>query len=295
MKEKTPELVKTKWGFYQYRPIPSETELEDYYANKYYQQGLGSYDVSYGEEEINYYRLKSRLIFRKAESLLPSGRKKFVDMGCGEGWTMAELHRHGHSVRGMDFSQAGIEKFHPHLIPFFKKGNVYEHLKNFIDDGKIFDLIMLCNVIEHVTQPVGLLEDIRQIMNSDSVLMITVPNDFSPLHDHLMKGGYISKKWWLAYPDHLSYFNKENMCCLLDDLGFVVKCVIADNPVDLNIMNDNSNYIEERSKGRNVHMFRVRADNFLGGMAMDKLLQIYEILGSMGVGRDLTFYCSLKA
>lgn len=57
---------------------------------------------------------------------------------------------------------------------------------------------------------------------------------------------------------------------------------------------EESSYIEDLSKGKNIHFFRVRNDNFLGSLDSDKLLQIYEILGSMGVGRDLNYYCSIK-
>lgn len=64
-----PKLVKTKYGFYQYDPKPSDEELRDYYANKYYQEGCGSYSVTYTDEEITYFRLKAWLIYRKASQL----------------------------------------------------------------------------------------------------------------------------------------------------------------------------------------------------------------------------------
>lgn len=76
--------------------------------------------------------------------------------------------------------------------------------------------------------------------------------------------------------------------------GFELKAVVADNPVDLNLLNDNSNYIENPEKGKMTHMFRVLADNFMVADDPDKLLQIYEILGSMGIGRDLNYYCSMS-
>lgn len=291
---KQPKCVRTKRGFYQYHPLPTDEELRDYYANKYYQEGRGSYEVSYSDEEISWFRLKSSLIYKKVARLVPDGRKKVIDVGCGEGWLLAEFHQRGHSVRGLDFSNAGIEKFHPQLLPFFEKGNLYELLKNEIRSGVLFDIISLCNVIEHVKYPVKLLEDVRKMMHPSCVLIIVAPNDFSLLHEYLMKKHILSEKWWLCYPDHLSYFNKESMCNLLRDLDFEIRSIVADNPIDLNLLNENSNYIRDKTKGKNTHLFRVRADNFLGGIDKDKLLALYEILGSMGVGRNLTYYCSLK-
>ena len=82
-----------------------------------------------------------------------------------------------------------------------------------------------------------------------------------------------------------------NLLCAQE---FELKVVVADNPIDLNLLNDNSNYIENPEKGKVTHLFRVLADNFLAANDPDKLLQIYEILGSMGVGRNLNYYCSMS-
>ena len=121
-----PELIKTKWGFYQYDPKPSDEELYNYYAKKYYQEGRGSYSVSYTDEEIAYFKLKAWMVYRKSSHLadMKKGRK-LIDIGCGEGWIMDEFNRQGISVLGLDFSRHGIEKFHPHLLPFFEQGNIY--------------------------------------------------------------------------------------------------------------------------------------------------------------------------
>jgi len=290
-----PELIKTKWGFYQYDPKPSDEELYSYYANKYYQEGRGSYSVSYTVEEIAYFKQKAWMLCRKISHFADIKKGGgLIDVGCGEGRIMNEFNRQGISVLGLDFSKHGIEKFHPHLLPYFEQGNIYELLGEKIRIKSKFDFLICANVIEHVREPVQLLQNIKKIMHQSSILVVVAPNDFSPLHDLLLREKKITRKFWLCYPDHLSYFNKESMSNLLLDLGFKIHSIVADNPVDLNLLNDNSNYIEDPSKGKNIHLFRVRSDNFLGSLDLDKLLQIYEILGSMGVGRDLNYYCSVK-
>ena len=289
-----PELIKTKHGFYQYHPLPSDDELQEYYANKYYQQGLGSYPVSYTDEEINYFKLKAWLIYTKVSQLMDIKKeKRFIDIGCGEGWALNEFSKKGHRVQGLDFSKYGIEKFHPHLLGFFEQGNVFELLNKKTENGIKHDVLLLANVIEHVVDPENLLKKIKKLMTQDSLLIIVAPNDFSPLHEYLISHGIITKKFWLGYPDHLSYFNKESMTNLLIDMGFKLNAVIADNPIDLNLLNDNSNYIENPRKGKKTHYFRVKTDNFLASLDRVKLLELYEVLGSMGVGRDLNYYCSL--
>lgn len=286
-------LIKTKWGFYQYEPKPSETELEKYYAKKYYQEGHGSYEVSYSREELEWNKLRAWLIYREVEKLISKKNGDLIDIGCGEGWLSNEFYNHGWSVMGMDFSRYVIEKYHPHLLAFFKQGNIYKLMKQNIQEGKKFDMIFLGNVIEHVIDPADLLNDIKLMMYEHSMLVMVTPNDFSPLHKHLLDKKYITKKWWLAYPDHLSYFNKSSMSNLVQDLGFQIKMIVAENPIDLNLLNDNSNYIKDTSKGKNTHTFRVRMDNFMASIDREKMLCLYEVLGSMGIGRDLVYYCFL--
>ena len=290
-----PELIKTKYGFYQYSPLPSIEELREYYANKYYQQGLGSYSVSYTDEEIQYFKLKAWLIYTKVSQLIDIKKeKRFIDIGCGEGWVLNEFSKKGHCVQGLDFSKWGIEKFHPHLLGFFEQGNVFELLNKKTENGIKYDVLLLANVIEHVVDPENLLKKIKELMTQDSLLIIVAPNDFSPLHEYLISHGIITKKFWLCYPDHLSYFNKESMTNLLIDMGFKLNAVIADNPIDLSLLNDNSNYIEDPSKGKNTHLFRVRTDNFWGGWTRPSSCRCMRSSALWGVGRDLTFYCTIE-
>jgi 2-polyprenyl-3-methyl-5-hydroxy-6-metoxy-1,4-benzoquinol methylase len=290
--DRNPRLLRTRWGFYQYDPLPSDEELSAYYEKKYFQEGRGSYEIAYSDEEIRYFRLKASLIYRKARQLAgETAGKKLIDIGCGEGWGMDEFHRNGCRVFGLDYSRHGMEKFHPHLLPFLEQGNLYELLQQRAERAENYDYLLCANVIEHVKDPVELLREIKKLMRPTSLLVVIAPNDFSSLHEHLLEQKKISRQFWLCYPDHLSYFNKQSMTALLTDLGFDVRSILADNPIDLNLLNDNSNYIEDTSKGKRTHLFRIRSDNFLGDIDPDGLLRIYEILGAMGVGRNLYYYC----
>jgi len=292
MSESIARIKKNKWGFYQYDPLPTEKELNDYYEKKYYQEGRGSYEITYTEEEISYFMLNASLIYRQTVKLSPAmEEKKLLDVGCGEGWIMDKFFQSGVSVTGLDFSRFALDKMHPHLLPFFEQGNIYDVLQEKLKQKITFDFIVCANVLEHVVDPAGLLSIIRNLMHPNSLLILIVPNDFSVLHQHLLETKKISREFWLCYPDHLSYFSKESMQKFLNDSGYSVHAVVADNPIDLNLLNDNSNYIEEQNKGKNTHLFRVRADNFLASIDEGKLLSLYEVLGSMGVGRDLNYYC----
>lgn len=289
------KLVRTKYGFYQYDPKPSDKFLAHYYARRYYQTGQGSYEVSYTKEEKKYFRLKASLIYRQWSLLANlTGGQTVLDAGCGEGWLLNEFFRQGHPVLGLDYSEFALKKFHPQLLKYFEAGNFHDSLNRTIQERRKYDVVVLANVIEHVVSPEKLLSQIQKILAPPGWLIVVAPNDFSSLHRHLLSQKVIRKPFWLAYPDHLSYFSKESMEKFLAARGFPVKVVVAENPVDLNLLNVNSNYIEDPKKGKNIHFFRVRTDNFLAGIDPDKLLEVYRIFGSMGVGRDLVYFCPAK-
>lgn len=77
--------------------------------------------------------------------------------------------------------------------------------------------------------------------------------------------------------------------------GLKIDAVLADNPVDLNLLNDSSNYIEDTTKGKAVHRYRVRFDNLIASIDVNKLVQLYDLMGSMGIGRNLAYFTKVLA
>ena len=131
----------------------------------------------------------------------------------------------------------GLKSFNPHLLPYLKQGDYNDLILQKIKDSQKYDIIMLGNVIEHVLDPINLLETIKGIFADQGVLIIVAPNDFSIFHEHLLENKIIDEPFWLGYPDHISYFNKNSMENLLTNKGFRVDVVVADNPVDNNLLN----------------------------------------------------------
>ena len=41
-------------GFWEISQKPSLEDLQKYYADKYYQEGMGSYDIAYSSDELAY-------------------------------------------------------------------------------------------------------------------------------------------------------------------------------------------------------------------------------------------------
>ena len=282
------ELIKKRFGYLQVNPLPSEKELENHYKNKYFQDAHGGYEKEYSQDEKVWLSSVEWLIVKGLSHFKSGG--KVLDIGCGEGYLLNELAKNGYGIKGIDFSSFGIEKNNPHLKNAFQEDNIFEYI-NSANDLYTYDCISLMHVIEHVVDPERLLYQIKDKMHDDAIFIIRFPNDNSKLHHYIEEKKDIDNHWWLSYPEHISYFNAENMEVTLNEIGFTVVNKVSEHPIDFNLLNDNSNYIKDPSKGKNTHNFRVLLDNFLFNTDKDKYYSILQMYGNMGIGRSLTFFC----
>ena len=290
---KNKKVIKKETGYYQLKEKPIKEELDNYYSNKYYQESQGSYETEYSDAEIKYIKSKQRYLHYCCEKILGGG-KSFLDVGCGEGWSLSYFKSIGCNVKGVDFSSFGIEKFNPEVIGFFVKSDIYEFLQNEITTSNRYDIINLTNVIEHVLHPEELLANLKNILSNDGIIIVTFPNDFSKFQYLLYDLGKIEEEFWIVSPDHISYFTKDSFSNMAKSLGFSIELVLADFPIDLFLINDYSNYIRDKSKGKQAHYSRVQTMNLLYDLDFELSAEAFLNLGAMGFGRDLTAFMKIK-
>src|SRR5690606_22461488 len=124
----------------------------------------------------------------------------------GEGFVLADFARRGWDVAGMDFSIAGVEAMNPQMADRVEQGDLFDMLDAAIISGRTYDLVWLGNVLEHVLEPIALLGALHRLVATGGILVATVPNDGSPYQEALLESGAIDRRFWVAIPDHMSYF-----------------------------------------------------------------------------------------
>ena len=108
----------------------------------------------------------------------------------------------------------------------------------------IYDIIYLQNVLEHVISPIDLLRDLHSILSMNGVIVLTVPNDFSVIQKEAIRRNHIDNEFWIGFPDHLSYFDK-NGDKEEDKLPVVGS---KDSVRDTNVINDYMKNIQKEQK-----------------------------------------------
>lgn len=282
-------VVKNKYGYYELIDKPNLQEIESYYKNEYYQIPKGSYQKKYSVEEIEYINNKLRQKYIIANSILnPEAiNKKFLDIGCGEGWSLKFYSNLGWEVTGLDYSLYGCKQFNNQQQDNIIEGDIYLNIEDLIEQGKKFNCIYLLNVLEHVIEPLNLLENCYKLLSDNGVIVIQVPNDYSAVQRNLLSCGFIDQEFWISMPDHISYFNVDGLINIGREAGLNNKKIICDFPIDLNLYNPETNYIKKPAEGNKCHLSRVKIENLLSEISDYKANKLYEILADIGIGRNI--------
>ncbi len=120
--------------------------------------------------------LRKSLLLR----LVPPGREGYrcLDIGCGTGEYIGPLIDMGYRVDGVDISPYAIAQAEKDLTaekrPFFR--GIVASLETFTPDQK-FDLILCSEVLEHLEEPLALLQRMMRWIKEGGGFLITVPAD----------------------------------------------------------------------------------------------------------------------
>jgi SAM-dependent methyltransferase len=233
-------------GFFQITPMPSSDELQSYYLDKYYQDNSALYKKYYSENELSELNFDFQLKYHELKKFINPNQKQFLDLGCGEGFYLNFFQKEGWDIEGWDFSSYGISKQNPSYLEFFKQGDI----QKLCDDanGNYYSAVInASHILEHVLDPVGLLGKISKLLKKESILVLTVPNDFTELQLGLFKDGFVKNEYWVCPPDHVNYFNIINISEILNICNYEILSSFTTFPIDWFLFNTQSNYVENKS------------------------------------------------
>jgi 2-polyprenyl-3-methyl-5-hydroxy-6-metoxy-1,4-benzoquinol methylase len=289
--------VRDQLGFLTIEPKPPLEILSEHYSEVYYQKTRGNYSRNYNREENDHRQSKFELrlfaINQKSNSL--KGPRKVLDVGCGEGFMLSFLKHLGFSITGLDYSSEGIMLHNPELLSNLVQGDVIESMDKFHSENLTFDLVIVGNVLEHTIDVEAFLERVKKCMNSESICLITVPNDDTGFQLLLQERKYVNEGYFLSPPEHLNYFNHLTLQKTLEFYGFLVVDLFSEFPIDWFLANPNSNYIHRPETGRDAHAARLLIETFINnGPDKQKILDFYRSMARIGQGRLLNAICKLN-
>lgn len=272
-------------------PTPSAEEITQFYANEFYSGEYKKFNDSSLEvqlEDREFYEGGWSDIASHISEILgkPLESLNLLDVGCG--WSQALLF---FSSKGMDcygFDPA------PEAIKYgISKGLKVKHAgmdcMNVFENQK-FDVVMLKNVLEHLANPVKVLDEIRKdVLNPGGLIVVDVPNEFNTFQ---VAGRDLHglNSWWVAPPGHLNYFTNDTLTSLLLGTGYKVKLSESSFPLEMFLLFGDC-YVGDVDLGRKCHQKRVNFEINLRKLGYgNQLKQFYQALAQLNLGRQVTTY-----
>ena len=276
-------------GYLQAMPRPQQQELDIFYRELYYGEGVtDTYHVSYSDDELKQKRLRADCVVELlAQNFGQKETVDFLEVGCGEGFVLSSAVAKGWNVSGVDYQSAPVLAFNPAMAPRIAAIDPNVYLNDLIESGVKKDVLVLQNVLEHVLHPEELLRKLQQLLADDGCLLVQVPNDFSDCQALANQQGRINRDYWFLPPQHLNYFNEKNLPEVARSCGFEFVDGISDFPIEMYLWGAADNYVTDKTKGSYAHQARVQLDLFFSRNGLDKYLQFYRAAFQIGVGRNI--------
>ncbi|MBF0312043.1 MAG: class I SAM-dependent methyltransferase [Oligoflexia bacterium] len=152
-------------------PMPDEEILSEIYQQDHY------YDVYRKEEDekkAHSFQLRKDLeklteVFKLFSA--EKGFKTFLDFGCGDGKFLAFARGFGLDVMGYEPIPLNAKQTSARIGEKVLSGS----LSSLIETQKTFDFILLADVIEHLTNPKQVLEQLKKMLTPQGFFIFIVP------------------------------------------------------------------------------------------------------------------------
>lgn len=187
-------------------PLPSHSRILEFYPQDYY----GIQNEKFHEVLEIGVQLFCRLRTENAACLAPRG-KRALDIGCGRGQSLKILQHYGYECYGTELSSFSART--AASLPgsrIFTQGLLDCHFP-----GQFFDLVLVWHVLEHLPNPMEVLQEIFRILTPGGTLLLCVPNIES------LQARITGNDWFhLDLPRHLYQYNPAALTTLLSQIGF---------------------------------------------------------------------------
>ncbi len=141
--------------------------------------------------------LQARKMLQEIMRFVPGGR--LLDVGAASGIMVEEASTAGFEAMGIEPSKALQSRAREHGLPV-----VLGVLPNELV-GAGFNVVTLVDVLEHVSNPVGILKNIVEVLDEKGICVITTP-DLGSLPSRIL-----GHKWWHYRLAHIAYFSAKTL------------------------------------------------------------------------------------
>ncbi|PIS11728.1 MAG: class I SAM-dependent methyltransferase [Bdellovibrio sp. CG10_big_fil_rev_8_21_14_0_10_47_8] len=266
-------------GYAHLDPLPSLEELGQFYAYHFYEKQKPDY-LEKMERESEYWLETYKWRFDIFKKYISSSSPSFLDIGSSGGFFLAAAKSRGAQVQGIEPSDKAADYSR-------KKFGVDVHVDLYEKCSiapQSFDIIHSSLVIEHLLDPKHFVQWSFDKLKSGGIFVVETPHEFNAYQNMLtQKMGY--EPWYIAYPDHLNYFNQKSLRRLGESCGLKAEKSLCAFPMEQFIL-QGMDYLRDGSLGLKAHQQRMAFElNLLKNGGADLLEKTYESWAQLEIGR----------
>jgi SAM-dependent methyltransferase len=264
-------------GFRHIDPLFTNEQLKKFYDSEFYQTERPDY-FERMEADKEWWMLRYHHYYGLLEAHAPG--RRILDIGSGPGYFLEAGRERGWQVLGFEPSRIAADYTAGRGLAvvndFFSAARAKEH--------GLFDAISLSMVLEHVRDPIQLIEDARSLLVPGGVLLLISPNDFNPLQMTLWKKlGF--QPWWVNPKHHLNYFDTVSAGRFLRARRFETLHLETSYPLE-NFLLAGRNYVGNPLLGRECHNERKAFESALFRHDKPRLQALAASWAAQGIGRE---------
>ena len=136
----------------------------------------------------------------------------YFSYGKGDWWLHGRISKVAKYVIGVENNNYWVCKLKKEGYNFYYADA--EHIGNYITPHQ-FDIIVLGDVLEHLSRPGSFLESVKKIIPKS--LIITTPNQF---YFYFIIKALFNKGWEETATDHVAVYSKQTLIQLLERHGY---------------------------------------------------------------------------
>ena len=269
-------------GFRHIDPLFTDAELKKFYDGEFYEKERPDY-FDRMEADKEWWMLRYRHYYGLLEAHAPNGNnsgRRILDIGSGPGYFLEAGRMRDWQVLGFEPSRIAadytVARGLAVVNDFFSAAKARAH-------GP-FDAISLSMVLEHVRDPIGLIEDARSLLVPGGLLLLISPNDFNPLQMTLWKKlGF--QPWWVNPKHHLNYFDTVSAGRFLTARRFETLHLETSYPLE-NFLLAGRNYVGNPALGRECHNERKAFETTLFLHDKARMQALAVSWAAQGIGRE---------
>lgn len=202
-------VICTGCGLIHSDPIPTKKELKDFYEKDYrlnyksVSEPQLRHTIRYAKDSLSF--LIELLDFCKFNDF---NQRNFLDIGAGSGEILYYAKKLGFITKGVE-PNTGYALFCKNKLDLNVVNNVFEEAKL---EENFYDVLNLNQVLEHMPDPLEVLNKIKTFLKEDGILALTVPNIQANLHSPQTRFHYA----------HIYNYNHLNLKKIFDKAGYQI-------------------------------------------------------------------------